>query len=85
MDEVDKEIEAALQNMIFIWDACKNYSSSQSDWEQHYQAAITVQKLYRTNINRFIHDPTTPDFLANLQAHIEKLEIYRDYGLLINP
>lgn len=78
------EITIALEEMIFVWDTYKNYASSKTDWERHYNAAINLQRLYRVNMNKLIDDPTTPRFMENLQHHIEKLEVYRDYGLLVN-
>lgn len=82
MDDVDRQITEALENMIYVWNACNDYASSKSHWIQHYEAATRLMHVYRVNINRVIHDPTTPDFLENLQRHIERLEVYRDYGLL---
>ena len=85
MDEIDKEVTAALEKMIHVWEHCPNYDSSQSHWEQHYESAVNLQRLYRENMIRFIDDETTPYFMENLRRHIERLEVYRDYGLLVNP
>lgn len=85
MDEIGKEVTEALERMIYVWENCPRYDSSKSDWENHYQAALNVQRLYRENMERFIDDETTPYFMMNLHNHINRLEVYRDYGLLVNP
>lgn len=82
--DIDQEITTALEKMIYVWDTYKNYASSKSDWEQHYKASKNLQRIYRQNMNKFVDDPTTPNFMENLQHHIERLEVYRDYGLLIH-